>query len=107
MDFLTSNILSSIVYDLAKSALLHSISAWKEKLVNYIVDDKTILLLQNKFESIDDIEDKSEKALTKIIDKDPEIQKILPTIQYYFPTINITQTHNGTGDNVGRDKNTK
>lgn len=104
MEFFTSALLGGIVYDLVKMSFF-TLNGLTEKLKKWNTDPATIKAIFNELSQIDDIEDKSEKALEKLISRNHELNKIIENIQKDSSTSTIiTQNHTGTGDNIGGDK---
>lgn len=103
MDALTLSILSSATYDLLKIGTKLTAQALKEKLRKWILDDNTAAKIADELGKLDLGDDLSEKAIERKIEN-TNIPKILKNVQPATNITNITQTHSGSGDNVGRDK---
>ena len=73
MDFLTSTILSGLLYDGFKSGALLTIDLLKEKLTGWIFDEETLHELTHKLESMH-LDDLSEHAIERKINEASEIQ---------------------------------
>jgi hypothetical protein len=104
MDALTVSILSSAAYDILKTGLKFTSQTIKEKLKNWVLDDLTANILASKLETLDLSDELSEKAIFRRIEEDSDIAELLKNNQPPQKTINITQHHSGSGDNIGRDK---
>lgn len=104
MEFLTSTILAGIAYDLIKNGTLISLESLKNKLKGWLISDENLKILSQKINNIDNLDDLSEKAISKQLEQDTTVTQILANIQQDKSANIITQTHFGSGDNVGGDK---
>ncbi|QCP62355.1 hypothetical protein [Pantoea sp. SO10] len=103
MDPITTAILARGIYDLLQSSLSYTKDTLKEKLREFIVDEKKADEAAEKIEELNLNEDMSQKAIEKKINSDPELLDILKSIAKEN-NVNVNQYHFGTGDNVARDK---
>ena len=99
MDFLTSTILSGLLYDGFKSGALLTIDLLKEKLTGWIFDEEPLHELTHKLESMH-LDDLSEHAIERKINEASEIQSYLQKIIPEKNQSSVTQNHYGSGDNV-------
>lgn len=106
MEFLSSTILSGVVYDMLKHKVSITTTSIKEKLKDWIVDEAVAPVLAEKIEELSLNDEMSEKAIERRLLDSSEIQQILSSIKPNNTTV-ITQNHSGIGDNVGRDKITR
>ena len=104
MDPLTLSILSSATYELLKSGASLTAQTLKEKLKKWITEDITAERISSELAKLQLDDELSEKAIERKIGS-TGIPKILEGIPPATMVVNITQTHSGSGDNVGRDKN--
>ena len=104
MDALTLSILSSATYDLLKGGVKLTTQTLKDKLRKWILDESTAEKIASELDKLDLDDELSEKAIQRKIEN-TNIPTILKSIQPATNITNITQTHSGTGDNVGHDKN--
>lgn len=104
MEFLTSTILSGIVYDLIKQQSQITAITLKDNLRNWILTDNELKVLTTQINNINDVDEMSEKALINNFDKNPIINQILVDAKYDNTINQIDQTHSGIGDNIARDK---
>lgn len=104
MDALTLSLLSSATYDLLKSGASLSAQIIKDKLKKWVLDDATAEKIADELDKLQLNDELSEKAIERRI-QGSEISKILEGVQPATNVTNITQSHSGSGDNVGRDKN--
>lgn len=104
MDALTLSLLSSATYDLIKSGASLTAKILKDKLKKWALDDATAEKIANELDKLQLDDGLSEKAIERKIENS-EIPKILMGVPPATNVINIIQTHSGSGDNVGRDKN--
>ncbi|WP_073971018.1 GapS6a family protein [Enterobacter ludwigii] len=105
MDFVTSTLLSGILYDGFKHGVKITTGFLKEKLQGWIVDDSLLSQLSIKINDLN-LQDYSENAIERKLNESSDIQGILSLIQ---PCQNnnigtVTQNHSGSGDNVVGNK---
>lgn len=106
MDFLSSAILSGIVYDMLKHHVSITATSIKEKLKNWVVDEAVAPALAKELEKLSLNDEMSEIAIERKLLDSSEIQKILSSIKPLAATV-IIQNHSGTGDNIGGNKITR
>lgn len=104
MDALALSILTSATYDLLKTATKLTIKTIKTELRKWILDDETAEKIVSELNSLQLTDQMSEKAIKERIEN-TNIPKLLENLQPSLQTTNITQTHYGSGDNVGGNKN--
>ncbi|GKX60347.1 GapS6a family protein [Leminorella grimontii] len=102
MDFLTATILSGVIYDIFKYQVTITKDILAKKLRNWLIDDITLENLTNKIKELDLNSELSEKAIEKRINTSDEIISLMKTVSANKV---IIQTHSGTGDNIGGNKN--
>ncbi|EFG6858449.1 hypothetical protein OM222_003820 [Escherichia coli] len=106
MDFLSSAILSGIVYDMLKHHVSITATSIKEKLKNWVIDEAIAPALAKELEKLSLNDEMSEIAIERKLLDSSEIQKILSSIKPHAATV-IIQNHSGTGDNIGGNKITR
>ncbi|EEW7864160.1 hypothetical protein A8X47_004180 [Escherichia coli] len=106
MDFLSSAILSGIVYDMLKHHVSITATSIKEKLKNWVIDEAVAPALAKELEKLSLNDEMSEIAIERKLLDSSEIQKILSSIKPHAVTV-IIQNHSGTGDNIGGNKITR
>ncbi|EPE1247221.1 GapS6a family protein [Escherichia coli] len=106
MDFLSSTILSGIVYDMLKHHVSITATSIKAKLKNWVVDEAVTPALAKELEKLSLNDEMSEIAIERKLLDSSEIQKILSSIKPHATTV-IIQNHSGTGDNIGGNKITR
>lgn len=106
MEFLSSTILSGVVYDMLKHKVSITTTSIKEKLKDWIVDEAVAPVLAEKIEELSLNDEMSEKAIERRLLDSSEIQQILSSIKPNNTTV-IRQNHSGIGDNVGGNKITR
>ena len=104
MDFLTSTILSGIAYDVLKCGMLLTTDNLKDRLRDWIIDDSTLPALAGELKKLSLTNEMSESAIERKIITSPELISLLENIKPMSEGNTIIQYHNGSGDNVGRDK---
>lgn len=106
MDFLSSAILSGIVYDMLKHHVSITATSIKEKLKNWVIDEAVAPALAKELEKLSLNDEMSEIAIERKLLDSSEIQKILSSIKPHAATV-IIQNHSGTDDNIGGNKITR
>ncbi|HHN8433169.1 TPA: GapS6a family protein [Morganella morganii] len=101
MDFLTSSILSGLVYDGFSKGYKMTVSFFKEKLQNYIFDESALEKLSDTLDKMQ-LDELGEHAIKRRIEASPNVLQLLREIKSNHT--NINQTHTGYGDNVAGDK---
>jgi|TARA_R110002012_G_C11671702_1_gene613146 hypothetical protein len=105
MDFLTSSLLSGILYDGFKNRVAITAAFLKEKLQGWMVDDHLLELLTDKVNALE-LEEYGEHVIERKLKESDEVQKILRSIHYEqkMDIENVSQTHSGSGDNIVGNK---
>ncbi|NOI56210.1 GapS6a family protein [Vibrio coralliilyticus] len=103
MDFISSTILSGLLYDGLKGGAKLSVELLKEKLQGWLIDDSVAELL------VDQLKDKQIERLNAhyIQEEINSSSSIMECLKQIKPDPNCpppSQVHYGSGDNVGRDK---
>lgn len=104
INYLSSTVLSGVVYDLVKGGLQVSTLTLKDKLKNWLINDHDIRVLAEQINEINMLEDLSELAICRKLEENSTIQSLIVNIQQDRSISNINQNHSGSGDNVGGDK---
>lgn len=104
MEYLTETVLSGVVYDLVKNGLQVSTLTLKDKLKRWLINDYDLKVLAKQINEISMLEDLSEAAICRNLQKNSTIQSLIVNIQQDISTKNISQNHSGSGDNIGGDK---
>ena len=104
MEYLSAAILSGITYDLVRKGIQISTSSLKAKLKNWLIKDEDIEVLAQRINEIRDIEDLSESAISKKLEQDPIVQKLIINTKQDNINSQISQINYGDGDNFGGDK---
>ncbi|MDK9735978.1 hypothetical protein KI655_01575 [Vibrio sp. D404a] len=105
MEFLTSAILSGVLYDGFKDGITISSAFLKEKLQGWLVDDVVLEQITEKVHELE-LQDFGERAITRKLDESSELQELMKSVK---PEQNIgigsvTQNHSGSGDNIVGNK---
>ncbi|CAH3600518.1 TPA: hypothetical protein JD893_23420 [Citrobacter freundii] len=104
MDFVTSTLLSGIIYDGFKHGVGITAEFLKEKLQRWVIDDSLLDKLSNKINDLN-LEDFSENVIERKLNESSEIQGVLSLIQPCQNNIGtVTQNHSGSGDNIVGNK---
>lgn len=103
MDFLTSTILSGILYDGFKKGALLTANYLKEKLRGWLFDDALVEQLTDRLKELE-LEDLAEHAIERKINATPAILDCLKEIKIDQNISSVTQFHSGSGDNVAGNK---
>lgn len=104
MDFITSTILSGVLYDGLKAGAVMSVDHLKHSLQKWFIDDAAAQLILRKTTDLEINRDMSESAIQARIDSDSEFIEQLKNIPLMPQVINNISTHNGTGDIVNGNK---
>ncbi|MCM2529898.1 hypothetical protein NDN17_15460 [Shewanella algae] len=103
MDFVSSAVMGGILYDGFKVAGAISADFLKAKLTGWIFEDKTIEELASKVNEMG-LSDYHDRGIQKRLEESSEIMALLEKITASVNVTNISQVHNGTGDNVAGNK---
>ncbi len=103
MDFLTTTLLSGVIYDMTKHKIAVTADNLKAKLRNWLLDEEKSIQLEQHLSQLQINEDLSESAIEKRLLNSPILVSLLREVKP-ANTVNISQTHQGTGDNVGGNK---
>ncbi|CNB74447.1 hypothetical protein [Yersinia pseudotuberculosis] len=104
MNFLTSTILSGVLYDGMRTGAVMSVDLIKRSLQKWLIDDETAKFILDKMMTLDVNENLSEHAIQRKIHEDNELTELLKRIPLAPKTINHVSTHNGSGDIVHGNK---
>lgn len=101
MEFISSAVLSGILYDMLKSGVKLTAYNIKVKLQNWIVGDSIAIEIEKELHKLQLSDDMSESAIEKKIASSNELAALVKKIK---PNAIITQIHSGTGDNIAGNK---
>jgi hypothetical protein len=101
MDFLTSTVLSGVLYDGFKKGAAITSDFLKEKLQGWLIDNELLENLTEKVNTLQ-LQDYGELVIERKLNQSEELQEMLKLIT---PVQNtnigmVTQNHSGSGDNV-------
>ncbi|CCO24058.1 GapS6a family protein [Maridesulfovibrio hydrothermalis] len=103
MDFVAASFLSGVIYDIMKTGAQVGLETLKPKFMDWLVDDDQLNTIAKKVDDLSLNDEMSEKAIERKISEDRTLVSLIENLQPRSTTT-INQNHNGTGDNVGRDK---
>ncbi len=105
MDFLTSTLLSGMLYDGFKNGVVITNAFLKEKLQGWLIDDELLAKLTEHVNALD-LQNYGERIIEKKLMESPEVLEILEHIRPAQNTNigSVTQSHSGSGDNVVGNK---
>ncbi|MFT5815762.1 MAG: hypothetical protein ACI9VT_003537 [Psychroserpens sp.] len=103
MDFLTSTVLSGMLYDGFKKGAALTADFLKEKLQGWLYDDVLVEQLAYRLKELE-LDDLSENAIERKINATPAILYCIKEIKIDQNIDSITQFHSGSGDNVVGNK---
>ena len=105
MDFLTSSILSGVLYDGFSRGVSITSTFLKEKLQGWLLDDVVLEGLTAKVNELD-LQDYGEHAIERKLNESDELQTMLKHIKPDQNTTigSVTQKHSGSGDNIVGNK---
>lgn len=101
---ITATVLSGVVYDIIKTSAILTLDNFKTKVKGWLIDDVTAQKVVDEINQISDLEDYSEKGLTKKLEQNEKLVEMLKTIKLDQSVKQVTQIHSGSGDNVAGDK---
>lgn len=110
MDFITTAIIGNAAYDLLKSGLTLSAEKLKQRLSRWIQEDVVAEAIAAELTKIGVNDEMSEMAITRRLDESPEIKRVVQEINANTSIVapssinTVTQSHNGSGDNVAGNK---
>ncbi|HFQ5303478.1 GapS6a family protein [Vibrio vulnificus] len=101
MDFLTSTLLSGVLYDGFKKGLVITSDFLKEKLQGWLFDDELLEKLAEQVNALE-LQDYGEHVIERKLSESGELQEILKLIKSEQNTTigSVTQNHSGSGDNI-------
>ena len=99
MEFITTTILSGVIYDILKRGVFLTKDVLANNLKKWLIDDTTLEKLTVKLQELNLNDEMSEKAIEREINSSNEIKELLSKISAHNVDINI-QIHSGTGDNI-------
>lgn len=110
MDFITTGVIASTVYDVMKHGVKLSAGVLKERLSNWIKDDVVAEAVAAELDKLNINDELSEVAINRRLEQSPQISTLIQDINAKAAVIapstitNVTQTHSGSGDNVAGNK---
>ena len=112
MDFITTGVIASTVYDVLKRGAQLSGDILKSRLSSWIKDEVIADALATELAKLNINDELSELAINRRIESSQQLLTLLQEINTKAATapsaINtVTQTHNGNGDNVAGNKITQ
>lgn len=110
MDFITTGVIASTVYDLLKNGLKLSAGVLKDRLGQWINENVVAEAVAAELSKLDLHDGLSEKVIARQLGQSQTISRLIRDInakaamvaQSSITTVN--QTHSGSGDNVGGNK---
>lgn len=99
MEFITTTILSGVIYDILKRGVFLTKDVLANNLKKWLMDDTTLEKLTVKLQALNLNDEMSEKAIEREIKSSNEIKELLSKISAHNVDIDI-QIHSGTGDNI-------
>lgn len=110
MDFITTGIIASSVYDVLKNGFKLSAEMLKQRLSQWIKEDIVAESVVKELTKLGINDDMSERAINRCLEQSSEITALIREINaevaVFAPSTitNMTQTHSGSGDNVAGNK---
>jgi hypothetical protein len=110
MDFITTGVITSTVYDVLKHGLKLSAGVLKDRLGQWLKEDVIAEAVASELSKLDLHDGLSEKAISQQIDQSQAISTLIRDINAQAALIapstitTVNQTHSGSGDNVGGNK---
>ncbi len=105
MNFLTSTLLSGVLYDGYKKGLAITSDFLKENLQGWLFDDELLEKLAEQVNALE-LQDYGEHVIERKLSESGELQEILKLIKPEQNTTigSVTQNHSGSGDNIVGNK---
>lgn len=97
MEFITTTILSGVIYDILKRGVFLTKDVLANNLKKWLIDDATLEKLAIKLQELNLNDEMSEKAIEREINSSNQIKELLSKISTHNIDIQI---HAGTGDNI-------
>jgi hypothetical protein len=110
MDFITTGVIASTVYDLLKNGLKLSAGVLKDRLGQWIKEDVVAEAVARELSNLGLHDGLSEKAISNQLDRSQPICTLIRDINAEAALVapatitTVNQTHSGSGDNVGGNK---
>ena len=103
MEFLSSTLLSGMLYDGFKKGASLTSDFLKEKLQGWLFDDDLVEQLTDRLKELE-LDDLAEHAIERKINSAPAILDCIKEIKIDQNIGSVTQLHSGSGDNVAGNK---
>ncbi len=110
MDFITTGVIASTVYDVLRHGLKLSADILKERLGQWIKEDVVAEAVATELKKLGINDELSEVAINRRLEQSPGISTLIRDINANAVVVvpstitTVTQTHNGSGDNVAGNK---
>ena len=110
MDFITTGIIASSVYDVLKHGLKLSAGMLKERLGQWIKEDIVAEAVVEELTKLGIYDEMSEVAIARRLEQSPAMTGLVRDINAKVAIVatstitTVTQTHSGSGDNVAGNK---
>ncbi|WP_237734014.1 hypothetical protein [Serratia fonticola] len=105
MDFLSSTLLSGMLYDGFKKGAAITKDFLKKKLQGWLADDAVLEELSSKINALE-LQNYGEHIIERKLNESPEVQGMLKliTLEQKITIGSVTQNHSGSGDNIVGNK---
>ncbi|ODS63627.1 MAG: hypothetical protein ABS37_11575 [Acidovorax sp. SCN 65-108] len=110
MDFITTGVIASTVYDLLKNGLKLSAGVLKDRLSQWVKDDLVAQAVADELSKLRLDDSLSEKAISQQLNESQALSKLIRQINGQVTLVTpstiatVNQTHGGSGDNVAGNK---
>ncbi|WPN98342.1 hypothetical protein [Pseudomonas sp. MUP55] len=110
MDFITTGVIASTVYDVLKHGLKLSAGVLKERLGQWIKEDIVAEAVATELTKLGIDDELSEVAIYRRLEQSPGITALIHDINANAVVVapstisSVTQTHSGSGDNIAGNK---
>lgn len=110
MDFITTGVIASTVYDLLKNGLSLSAIALRERLGQWIKNEIVADAVADELSKLNLHDGLSEKAISQRLDDSHKFTALIHDINAAAATVaqstitTVNQTHSGSGDNIAGNK---
>lgn len=110
MDFITTGVIASTVYDLLKHGLKLSAEELKNRLGQWVKENVVAETIADELSKFDLHDGLSEKAISQHLEQSQTISTLISDINAKAALVapstvtTVNQTHSGSGDNVAGNK---
>lgn len=105
MDFLTSTVLSGVLYDIFKHTAVLTVDNIKTGLKDWVINEVVAPTLYTEISKLGLNDELNKRAIEKKVIASDDLMALINTIPRNINTTNIEQVHTGTGHNIAGNVN--